>query len=291
MDVERPDWFERVGEWWDPVVGEGVARRVQPVGVSSDGRLVVLGSSTAYSTAMRLMASRMVERLNTARPDGVPEVTGITVLEPPPIPVSVTQHWADLVGADLAEEVRPDSLADWAQELVTEAESAQARDLLARRAPVVLARLRAVLPETTIVRLAESRLRTVSVLVASSPDFFDRQALEDVLLDTWNDAVQTVGPEHPLRVEHLGETAADKMVEEWGARITSVNPMIPLFVDIFAREASTAQAGPDAVRRRYERLVDREPDLCLVFAAREDEEFPLAELARERGLPVRRFVE
>ncbi|MFI1700396.1 DciA family protein [Streptomyces bobili] len=233
----------------------------------------------------------MIERLNAARPDGIPEMTGIAVLEPPRIPDRITQHWADLVGADLAEEIRPDSLTDWGQELVTEAESAQARDLLARRAPVVLNRLRAVLPETTIVRLAESRLRPVSVLVASSPGFSDRQALEDVLLDTWHDAAQTVGPEHPLQVEHPGETAADQMVEEWGARIASVDPRIPLFVNSFAREAHTDREGPDALRRRDERLVDREPDLCLVFAAREDEDFPLAELARERGLPVRRFVE
>lgn len=290
MNLERPDWFKRVGDWWNPVVGEDVARHVQPVGVSSDGRLHVLGSNTAWSINMRLLAPRVIESLNDARPDGVPEVTAIAVLKPPPIPDTVTQHWADLVGADLAEQVRPDSLTDWAQELVTEAESAQARDLLARRAPVVLARLRAMLPETTIVRF-QNHLRPVSVLVASSPDFSDRQALEDVLLDTWHDAVQTAGPEHPLWVEHAGETAADQMVNEWGDRVNSANPSIPLLVGTFVREANTAQDGPDAARRRDERLVDQEPDLCLVFAAREDEEIPLAELARERGLSVRRFVE
>lgn len=291
MNLERPDWFERVGQWWGPVIGEDVARHVRPVGFSSGGRLHVLGSNTAWSINMRFLAPRVIERLNDARPQGVPEVTGIAVLKPRPIPDVVTQQWADLVGADLAEEVRPDSLTDWGQELGTEAESAQARDLLARRAPVVLARLRAVLPETTIVRLSESSLRPVSVLVASSPEFTDRQALEDVLLDTWHDAVQTVGPEHPLWVEHAGETAADQMVEEWAAQVNSTHPSTFLPVGTFAREANTAQDGPDAARRRDERLVDQEPDLCLVFAAREDEEVPLAELARERGLSVRRFVE
>ncbi|WP_373559258.1 DciA family protein [Streptomyces sp. SA15] len=54
MHLERPDWFERGGEWWDPVVGEDVARRVQPVGVSSDGQLYVLRSSAAWSINMRL---------------------------------------------------------------------------------------------------------------------------------------------------------------------------------------------------------------------------------------------
>lgn len=291
MNLERPDWFERVSEWWNAVVGEAVARHVQPVGVASGGRLHVLGSNTAWSINMRLLAPRVIERLNDARPNGVPEVTGIVVLKPPPIPDVVTQQWADLVGPDLVEEVRPDSLTDWGQELVTEAESAQARDLLARRAPVVLARLRAVLPQTTIVRLSESSLRPVSVVVASSPDFSDRQALEDVLLDTWHDAVQTAGPEHPLRVEHAGETAADQMVTEWGDRVTSTDPTVPLFVDTFAREPNTVQDGPDAARRKDERRLDREPDLCLVFAAREDEKIPLAELARERGLSVRRYVE
>ncbi|MEU6184270.1 hypothetical protein [Streptomyces coeruleorubidus] len=38
MDLERSNWLDRAGEWWHPIV-DGVARHVQPVGVSSDGLL------------------------------------------------------------------------------------------------------------------------------------------------------------------------------------------------------------------------------------------------------------
>jgi hypothetical protein len=291
VDLERPDWFERVGEWWDPVVRSDVARHVQPVGVSADGRLYVLCSNPAWSINMRLLAPPLTERLNEASVAGVPQVTGISVLRPPQIPDEVTQHWADLVGADLAEQVQLDSLSDWGQELVTEAESAQARDLLARRAPVILARLRAVLPDTTIVRLSESRLRPVSVLVASSPDFSDRQLLEDVLLDTWHDAVETAGPGHLLRLHHTGQTAADQMVEDWASQVNGTDPSSPWLVHAFEIETNPDWDGPDNTRRSDLRLVARQPDLCLVFAAREDEKLTLAELARERGMSVRQHVQ
>jgi hypothetical protein len=39
VDLERPNWLDRAAEWWHPIVGDGVARQVQPVGVSSDGLL------------------------------------------------------------------------------------------------------------------------------------------------------------------------------------------------------------------------------------------------------------
>ncbi|MFM9700949.1 DciA family protein [Streptomyces europaeiscabiei] len=291
MDLERPDWFERVGEWWDPVVGGDVARHVQPVGVSADGRLAVLCSNPAWTINMRLLALRLTERFNETRAAGVPELTGISVLRPPQIPDEITQQWADLVGADLAEQILLDSLTDWGQELVTEAESAQARDLLARRAPVVLARLRAALLDTTIVRLSESRLRPVSVLVVSSPDFSDRQLLENVLLDTWHDAVETVGPGHLLRLQHAGQTAADQMVEDWATQANGKDPSSPWLVQALEVGTNPDWDGPDDTRRSDLRFVARQPDLCLVFGAREDEELPLAELARERGMSVWQHVQ
>ncbi|MFF9810684.1 hypothetical protein ACF1G5_37280 [Streptomyces coeruleorubidus] len=39
MDLERPNWLDRAAERSHPIVGGGVARHVQPVGVSSDGLL------------------------------------------------------------------------------------------------------------------------------------------------------------------------------------------------------------------------------------------------------------
>jgi predicted nucleic acid-binding Zn ribbon protein len=291
MDVERPEWFDRAAEWWNPVVGDAMARHVQPVGVSSGGRLYVLSSNVAWSINMRLLAPRVAARLRDERPEGIPEFTGISVMKPPPVPDQVIQQWADLVGADLADEVRPESLMDWGRELVTEAASANARDLLARRAPVVLARLRAALPDSSIVRLSEARLRPVWVLIASSPEFSDRAALENVLMDVWHDATQTVGPEHKLCLVHAGETAADQMVEEWATAVREADPSAPLRVDTLVCAAGMDKDAPDASRRRDEWLVDEPSDLCVVFAVREDEELPLAELAREGGTSVWRHVQ
>ncbi|GAB1331682.1 DciA family protein [Streptomyces sennicomposti] len=290
MNLERPDWFKRTAAWWNPVVGDDVARHVQPIGVSSDHRLYVVCSNMPWATNMRLLGPNITQRLNAQPPPGAPKVEGIAVVKPLP-PEELIERWADLVGADLAEQLRPRSLADWGRELVTEAESAHARDLLARRAPVVLARMRAVLPETFIVRLGKSHLRTVWVVIASSPDFSDRQALENVLMDVWHDTAQTVGPEHPLYFLHAGETAADQMVEEWAAAVRPAAPSAPHHVDTMTYGATVDNTDPDALRRRDEWLAGKPHDLCVVFAARDDEKLPLAELARERGTTIWRHVQ
>ncbi|MGW3038129.1 DciA family protein [Streptomyces sp. NPDC001178] len=273
----------------EPGGGSRWARHVQPVGVS-DGRLYVVCSDLPWATNMRLLAPRIAGRLNAQLAPGMPKGEGIAVVKPFP-PEEVIERWADLVGADLAEQVRPRSLADWGEELVTEAESAQARDLLARRAPVVLARLRALVPETSIVRLRESRLRTVWVVVASSPEFSDRQALENVLMDVWHDVAQTVGPEHPLYLLHTGETPADQMVEEWVATVREPGVSAPHHVDTMTYGATVDNTDSDALRRRDEWLAGKPHDLCVVFAVRDDEKLTLAELARERGTIVWRHVQ
>jgi predicted nucleic acid-binding Zn ribbon protein len=290
MNLERPDWFKRTAAWWNPVVGDDVARNVQPVGVSSDGRLYVVCSNMPWAINMRLLAPHIAQRLNAQPPRGAPKVEGIAVVKPLP-PEELIERWAEFVGADLAEQVRPRSLADWGQELVTEAESAHARDLLARRTPVVLARLRAFLPETSIVRLGKSHLRTVRVVVATSPEFTDQEALENVLMDVWHDAAQTVGPEHPLYFLHSGETAADQMVEEWAAAIRPADLWAPHHVDTMTYSETVDDTDPDALRRRNEWLAGKPCDLCVVFAARNDEKLPLAELARERGATIWRHVQ
>lgn len=285
MDMERPDWFGQVDDWWRAAAGADVALHARPVGVSSDGKLCVLCSDMPWSVNLRLLAPRIVSRLNDQRPPAVPDVSGIVVLKSSP-PEVLIQRWAELVGTDLAEQVRPRSLADWGQELVTEADTAQARDLLAQRAPVILARLRSVLPETSIVRLRESSLRPVWVLVATSPDFSDRQCLESVLMDVWHDVTQTVGPEHPFCLLHAGETAADQMIEEWATSVRATDLPAPPRVDTFTYLGTVTQGDVETHRQRNEWLVGTERDLCVTFVAREDERLPLAELARERGATV-----
>jgi hypothetical protein len=77
---------------------------------------------------------------------------------------------------DLADQIRPVDLSDWGRTLDTEVESAQVRALFARRAPGILDRLQAALPDTSITRLDESRLRIFKVLLAASPESFGRAA-------------------------------------------------------------------------------------------------------------------
>ncbi|MFD9151726.1 DciA family protein [Streptomyces diastaticus] len=277
--IERPAWFVLAERWWRACVPY-LARHSLPIGCSPDGQLIVCCSDAARATVLRLGASKITDRLNAQRPPGVPEISTVRVVQPPPVPDKVHAHWADLVGADLAEDVRPGSLTYWGQELTTEARSAEARDLLARRAPVVLARLRALLPDTSIARLRLSSLRPVRVLVASSPQFTDREGLERTLMDVWFDASQTEGPEHPLFLTHAGETEADQMVEKWATDINDAAPLTSLRVLTYLLPPSPRQTD-SAQRQENNRLADGPYDLCVEFAAHEGERLPLAELARK----------
>src|SRR5690349_4976940 len=115
MDMQCPDGFDRIAAWWNSIVGDDLARHVQPVDVSSDGRLHVMCSDMPWATNMRLLAPTIAGRLSAQPPPGVPKVEGIVVLKPLP-PEELIERWADVVGADLAEHVRPRSLTGWGQE-------------------------------------------------------------------------------------------------------------------------------------------------------------------------------
>ncbi|MBZ9644845.1 hypothetical protein [Streptomyces sp. PSKA30] len=65
----------------------------------------------------------------------------------------------------------------------------------------------------------------------------------------------------------------------------------PLRVDTIVHPATVDKNVPDASRRRNEWLVGKRHDLCVIFAARDDENLPLAELARERGMTLWRHVQ
>lgn len=289
MLIERPAWFVLAERWWRACVPH-MARHSLPVGCSPDGQLIVRCSDAARATVLRLGAPKITDRLNAQRPPGVPEISTVRVVQPPSVPTEVHAHWADLVGADLAEDIQPDYLTDWGQELTTEARSAEARDLLARRAPVVLARLRALLPNTSIARLRLSSLRPVRVLIASSPQFTDREGLERTLMDVWFDASQTEGPEHPLFLTHAGETEADQMVETWATDINDTTPLTSLRVRTYLLPPSARQTD-SAQHQENDRLADGPYDLCVEFAAHEREHLPLAELARKCGVNTWQHLE
>ncbi|MFC9625837.1 DciA family protein [Streptomyces sp. NPDC056930] len=285
MDFEQPDWFGQVTDWWSSTVGPDLARHAQPAGFSAEGNLRVICSARPWANQVKIMAAHLLKRLEENRPETLPKVNVLLVVDPPGVPEDVISVWPTLVGADLADQVRPASLSRWGQDLATIAETVQARDLFEQRAAAVLTHLRAMLPDITITWLSPSRLRSVKVLIAASAEFLDVGTVEDALTDLWHDTSQVYGPEHPLWILHTGETPAEQAAQEWAnltLRTLSPRPRVdalPL--------ASVEGDRPDAVARRNEQLRSGGFDLCLAFAAHPDEGLALAELAQGSGIPVR----
>ncbi|MFY4721480.1 hypothetical protein [Streptomyces sp. LaBMicrA B280] len=108
-------------------------------------------------------------------------------------------------------------------------------------------------------------------------------------MEVWHDATQTVGPEYHLYFLHAGETAADQMIEEWVMTVRSSD--LSTGVEAMGYQGSVNEGEVEASRRRNEWLVGTENNLCIAFAAKEDQKLPLAELARERGTTVWRHVQ
>ncbi|MGK7235781.1 hypothetical protein [Streptomyces hygroscopicus] len=140
------------------------------------------------------------------------------------------------------------------QELCTLAASAEARDEAVRRAPQALARIRELIGEQcAITRWSPSSLLPVVVLVTGSVHVSDRQAVEDVLLQTWHDSIEIFGTEHALILEHGCETPVDRFVDGWVASMRLPNDAglvsAPMTADT-ARHYD--QAGPRRPARRAE---------------------------------------
>src|SRR5687768_952636 len=55
-------------------------------------------------------------------------------------------------------------------------------------------------------------------MVVANPAFADLALVDDVLLHTWNDAVQAFGRERPLMLVSGVETAVGRYVRDWVAR-------------------------------------------------------------------------
>ncbi|WP_199546375.1 DUF721 domain-containing protein [Streptomyces sp. N35] len=273
MTLQEPEWVVDHEPWWSGAMGTDLSKHVRPFGVDTEGHVYVLCSSHAWATQMRLLAPQMTRRLNLMQYPGVPHIPGIRV-RALAVPAEVIEHWATLVGPDLAEETRPQSLSGWGRYLEAEADSAQSRALLSQRGPDVITRVRALVPETTIKWLGRTRLRWVSVAVVTSPDFHDQGLLAHALLDVWHDTTQVFGPEHTLAFHHGNRTPADQMVDDWTA--AAVKNTEPLTVTSFGRSPGEPSDGYDQ---------------CLVLAAAEDEDFLFADSARDCGIPVVRHVQ
>ncbi|WP_346342403.1 DciA family protein [Streptomyces sp. SID685] len=288
MPVTRPEWFGDGEAWWSPAVGEDVARHVEPVGVDDQARLHVRCSSPARRTQTRLLAAALTTRVNELLAPRA-KIAGIVVQAVSgTVPQIIRERWADIVGEDLADRVEPVMLGAQGQELCTRAVSAQARGDAARRAPEILARIREVIGEgCAITRWVPTALLPVVVLVTGSPAVTDRRAVEDVLLQTWHDAIEVCGTEHTLILEHGCESAVDRFVSEWVARLQLPDEAGLVSVPV---AADTARHYDRATVVRDQQLVARRPDLCLSFVTRTGEVLPLEEQASAAGIPVQRVL-
>nr|WP_237533035.1 DciA family protein [Streptomyces sp. SID685] len=288
VPVTRPEWFGDGEAWWSPAVGEDVARHVEPVGVDDQARLHVRCSSPARRTQTRLLAAALTTRVNELLAPRA-KIAGIVVQAVSgTVPQIIRERWADIVGEDLADRVEPVMLGAQGQELCTRAVSAQARGDAARRAPEILARIREVIGEgCAITRWVPTALLPVVVLVTGSPAVTDRRAVEDVLLQTWHDAIEVCGTEHTLILEHGCESAVDRFVSEWVARLQLPDEAGLVSVPV---AADTARHYDRATVVRDQQLVARRPDLCLSFVTRTGEVLPLEEQASAAGIPVQRVL-
>ncbi|MFI2429741.1 DciA family protein [Streptomyces sp. NPDC018955] len=288
MPLTQPDWFSDLEAWWTPAVGEEVARHVEPVGIDDSSRLHVRCSRPAWHTQTRLMGAALTERVNEVLAPRT-EIADIVVQAASgAVPRIVQDRWPDIVGEDLAGQVEPVMLALQGQELCTVAVSVAARDEAARRAPEILARIRALIGEQcAITRWSPSSLMPVVVLVTGSASVTQRQTVEDVLLQTWHDAIEAFDTEHTLILEHGCETPTDRFVSEWVARL-----QLPDDAHLMSAPmaADAARHYDRAVFVRDQQMVARRPDLCRAFVRDTGEVLPLEQKASTASIPVQRVL-
>ncbi|MFF7146269.1 DciA family protein [Streptomyces nodosus] len=288
MPLTQPGWFSDLEAWWIPAVGEDVARHVEPVGIDDSKRLHVRCSSPAWRTQTRLIAAALTGCVNEVLAPRS-KVAGIVVQAvSSALPRIIRDRWPDIVGEDLAGQVEPVMLGAQGRELCTVAASADARDEAARRAPEILARIRELIGEQcAITRWSPSALLPVVVLVTGSSSATERQAVEDVLLQTWHDAIEAFGTEHTLILEHGCATPVDRFVSEWVARL-----QLPDDAGLMSAPmaADTARHYDQAVSVRDQQMVARRPDLCLAFVRRPSEVLPLETQASAADISVQRVL-
>jgi hypothetical protein len=175
--LERPGWFADLDAWWLPAVGDDVAAHVTPLGFDCQHRVHVECTGSAWKTQLQLLATPLLTKINEYL-QGI-EVTGFIVRpHATRVPRLVTEKWGDLLGSDLADLVVPVTLGRHGQELVTMALTPEARDEAKQRSPEILRGIRELLGEhCTISSWPGLGLQPVTVLVAASPDWHDRQAV------------------------------------------------------------------------------------------------------------------
>ncbi|MFD4974262.1 hypothetical protein [Streptomyces sp. NPDC058424] len=191
------------------------------------------------------------------------------------------------MGQELAPYVLPVQLLEETGQLVTVADTAADREAALERAPETLRRIRKLLGSSCPIKdWAPSVLRPVAVLVVGCADWNNRDLVEDVLLETWHDAVQLYGPENSFVIEHTSDNAAAGTADLWAERLCP-----PFSIAAFAHPADVAASDrKQAEAVRDQDLLDQRPDLCLAFATSEESAPPLMHRAAQAGIPLRVIV-
>ncbi len=286
MSGRSQEWLASLKAHWPPLEKPGLGANVWPVSVDTQRRLHLEAATPAWRTTARLLAKDIAAWAGDLVGEG--GVTGVIVRKDiTRLPVAVSRRWPDLIGRDLADSVLPLQILEETGQLVTVADTAADRETALERAPETLRRIRELLGSSCPVKdWAPSILRPVAVLVVGCSDWNNRDLVEDVLLETWHDAVQLYGPENSFVIEHTSDNAPAGTAHLWAERLCP-----PFSVAAFAHLVDvTADDREQAEAERDQDLLDQHPDLCLAFVTREEAAPPLLHRAQQAGIPCRVIV-
>jgi len=219
-DLSRPPWFEDLAAWWVPAATEGAAPHLEPLGLDSRNALHVSCDSPAWHIQTRLLAPAILKRLALVLPDvgiGALVLSLSTTVTP-----AAAAAWHELLGPDLAQRVKPFCRRE--RELWVIAGSAEARDALEQHFEQHTDALADFLAGYGFT-LWRCTFEPVMVAVVSAPGFPDLDLVGNVLLETWHDATQEPGPEHPLLLTYGERTEVDRYVDDWVNQHTNPDPM------------------------------------------------------------------
>jgi hypothetical protein len=199
-------------------------------------------------------------------------------LEVPSWLVGDAGWWAHALGAPGASDHLEPVGVDRRRRLVVVADSVAYATHLRAASAGVAGRVNERVPEADLAGVVVV-MRPVIVLVVTDDEFTDYDLMADVLPETWHDAVQDVGPAHPVVFQHVDETPADQFITQWAQQHPGTTPV----VRASAYRADSENGRHHAAQMRNAALVDDGPGYCLTFCAKGRPIPTLARLAHGKG--------
>jgi hypothetical protein len=172
---------------------------------------------------------------------------------PPWLAGDMSVWWPHALGAPGATAHLEPMGVDHQRRLAVAADSLPYATQLRAAAAVVARHVNERVPEADLAGVVVV-MRPVIVLVVTAAEFTGHDLLADVLLETWHDAVQDVGPAHPVVFQHVDETPADRVVT-WHVSCGAG----------FRLPRGHRELADHAVQMRNAALIDDGPGCCLAF--------------------------